>query len=234
MGDFFARVLGLGHIRGLPILAVVLLGVFLLERRDKVVHQAYYWCAIIIVRTAATNLADLAASDMKQPRLLVMGALAIALVAVLLWRRSKFAATIQTNSTSKASLLDTDSKYWVCMLIAGTLGTVLGDFAAGDASLGLANASVMLSFVVGLVFYFGRGRLQTTALYWSTIVMVRAAGTTVGDFLASNRGVALGLSLSTALTGLLFIVALIAWKESPANPDSGRRSRNRAVTGSDT
>ena len=30
-----------------------------IERFDRTVHQAYYWIAIIIVRTAATNTADL-------------------------------------------------------------------------------------------------------------------------------------------------------------------------------
>jgi uncharacterized membrane-anchored protein len=99
------------------------------------------------------------------------------------------------------------------MLIAGTLGTVLGDFSAVDASLGLGKASVVLSFVLGLIFYFGRGWLRTIPLYWSTIVMVRAAGTAVGDFVASNRGLGLGLQLSTAVTGLLFVATLIVWKE---------------------
>jgi len=45
MGDFFARVLGLGHIRGVPFLAVALVAVLLLERRAKPVTQVYYWLA---------------------------------------------------------------------------------------------------------------------------------------------------------------------------------------------
>ena len=215
MGDFFARVLGLGHIRGVPFLAVALVALLLLERRAKAATQAYYWIAIIIVRTAATNLADLAASDMKQPRLLVMGVLAAMLISALALWRSKSAVIPDTDR--KLALPDTDSSYWLCMLIAGTLGTVLGDFVAGDAKLGLTDASIVLSGVLAAIFYLGAGRLQTTALYWSTIVVVRAAGTTVGDFFASNRGLGLGLRWSTALTGFVFVAALILLRRFDAD-----------------
>jgi uncharacterized membrane-anchored protein len=58
MGDFFARNLGLGHVYGLPFLALALAIVTISERFDRSVHQVYYWTAIIIVRTAATNVAD--------------------------------------------------------------------------------------------------------------------------------------------------------------------------------
>jgi uncharacterized membrane-anchored protein len=116
-------------------------------------------------------------------------------------------------AAGEAALPETNANYWLCMLVAGTLGTVLGDYCAVDAGLGLGQASIVLSFALGLIFYFGRGRLRWVPLYWSTIVVVRAAGTAVGDYLASNRGLGLGLQLSTALTGLLFIATLIVWRE---------------------
>jgi uncharacterized membrane-anchored protein len=218
MGDFFARILGLGHIRGVPILAALLIAVLVLERRDRWTHQAYYWLAIIVVRTAATNLADFAASDMKQPRLMVMAVLAVMLVAALALAYARSGRAVL--GAGNGALPDTGANYWLCMLIAGTLGTVLGDFAAGDAGLGLANASLVLSFVLGLIFYFGRGRLRMIPLYWSTIVVVRAAGTAVGDFLASSRGAGLGLQLSTAVTGLVFIAALLIWRERARTPQA--------------
>jgi uncharacterized membrane-anchored protein len=65
---------------------------------------------------------------------------------------------------------------------------------------------------LGGAFYIGRRWLQIIWIYWFTIVLVRAAGTAVGDFLAS-RAVGLGLPLSTALTGLLLVATLMLWKE---------------------
>jgi uncharacterized membrane-anchored protein len=84
MGDFFARNLGLGHVAGLPFLALALAIVIASERFDRSVHQVYYWTAIIIVRTGATNFADFACGDMKLPRGLVIIGLAVALVVALL------------------------------------------------------------------------------------------------------------------------------------------------------
>src|ERR1700733_15412476 len=83
MGDFFAHNLGLGHVAGLPFLAAALAIVMVAERFDGLWHQVYYWCAIIIVRTAATNFADFAAGDLKLPRLWVMVVLAILLMAAV-------------------------------------------------------------------------------------------------------------------------------------------------------
>jgi uncharacterized membrane-anchored protein len=214
MGDFFAHVLGLGHVRGLPILAAVFAAVYFFEKRDKARHEAYYWLAIIVVRTAATNLADLAASDLKQPRLLVMAVLAILLAGSMALYRRKARTTLAPTASG---LPDTGPIYWTCMLVAGTLGTVLGDYAAVNAGLGLANASIVLSLLLGSMFYFGRPFLAAIAFYWPTVVMVRAAGTAVGDFLASQRGLGLGLPVSTTLTGLAFVAALIFWKKLEAS-----------------
>jgi uncharacterized membrane-anchored protein len=43
------------------------------------------------------------------------------------------------------------------------------------------------------------------------VVAIRAAGTAVGDFISGRN--MLGLPVSTAVTGILFVVLLLAWKE---------------------
>jgi uncharacterized membrane-anchored protein len=62
-GDFLSHNLHLGHWRGLAPLAVVFLLIVWAERRARIATEAYYWLAIIVLRTAATNLADLATHD---------------------------------------------------------------------------------------------------------------------------------------------------------------------------
>jgi hypothetical protein len=214
MGDFFAHNLGLGHVDGLPFLAMAFAIVIAGERFDQAVHQAYYWAAIIIVRTAATNSADFLCGDMKLPRVWVIAALtALLAVAVVvswqwLWRRKP--------DQGDAAVLRADTGYWISMFIAGTLGTVIGDFCSHNLHLGDAGASILLSPILGLLFVLARGGLvRALWFYWLTVVMVRAAGTAVGDLIAS-RGV-LGLPLSTLVTGVIFVGLLIAWKE-PARP----------------
>jgi uncharacterized membrane-anchored protein len=212
MGDFFARDLGLGHVAGLPLLALALAIVAISERFDRSVHQVYYWTAIIIVRTGATNFADFACGDMKLPRLLVTAGLAALLVAAVFaswqfaWRRQ--------SDTGDASdtVLRADAGYWVSMFIAGSLGTVIGDYCSHDLHLGDGGASLLLAPILAVLFLIARnGLLRSLPYYWLTIVAVRAAGTAVGDLVASRN--MLGLPLSTLVTGGLFIALLGIWDE---------------------
>ena len=140
MGDLFARNLGLGHIAGLPFLAAALVIVIAVERFDRMRHQIHYWIAIIIVRTAATNFADFAAGDLKLPKILVMAALTLILIAAL-WMSWQFAWRRLANKAD--DVLRADLGYWACMFIAGTLGTVIGDFCSHNLHLGDAGAALL-------------------------------------------------------------------------------------------
>jgi len=211
MGDLFARNLGLGHVAGLPFLAVALAIVIVAERLDRIQHEVYYWIAIIIVRTAATNFADFAAGDLKLPRVWIMAGLTVLLVAAL-WLTWQFAW--RRLATKTDNVLRADFGYWVCMFIAGTLGTVIGDFCSHNLKLDDAGAAMALSpVVVALLLVGWRGPLRALPFYWLTVVSIRAAGTAVGD-LVSGRNM-LGLPLSTALTGILFVLLLVLWKHDP-------------------
>jgi uncharacterized membrane-anchored protein len=214
MGDLFARNLGLGHVAGLPFLAIALAVVLVAERFDGIQHQIYYWTAIVIVRTAATNFADFAAGDLKLPRVWIMAALVLLLAASLglvwqfAWRRAAGKAD---------NLLRADLGYWVCMFIAGTLGTVIGDYCS-HLGLGDGGAALLLSPIVAILFLVGaRGPLRLLPFYWLTVVAIRAAGTMVGDFISGRH--VLGLPVSTAVTGILFVLLLVVWKQS-ARPEA--------------
>jgi uncharacterized membrane-anchored protein len=216
MGDLFARNLGLGHVSGLPFLAAALAIVIVAERFDRLRHPSYYWLAIIIVRTAATNFADFAAGDLKLPRIWVMAALTILLVAAL-WLSWQFAWRRFAGKTD--NLLRADVGYWVSMFIAGTLGTVIGDFCSHNLHLDDAGAAILLSPIVAALFLIGRqGPLRLLPFYWLTVVAIRAAGTAIGD-LVSGRNM-LGLPLSTAVTGILFVALLLFLREPTKSEQS--------------
>jgi uncharacterized membrane-anchored protein len=110
-------------------------------------------------------------------------------------------------------VLRADLGYWVCMFLAGTLGTVMGDYSSHNLKLDDGGAAILLSPLLAILFVAGRdGRLLLLPLYWTTVVMIRAAGTAVGDYLAGRH--MLGLPLSMAVTGIVFVVLLIVWRES--------------------
>jgi uncharacterized membrane-anchored protein len=212
MGDFVARNIGLGHVAGLPFLAAALAIVMIAERFDRKTHQVYYWIAIIIVRTAATNFADFACGDLKLPRLAVMAGLAVILALALwvswqvVWRGSDG----KTDQTLPA--LRADFGYWICMFVAGTLGTVIGDYCSHNLQLDDGGAALLLSPIVAALFLSGRnGLLFWLPFYWSTVVAIRAAGTAVGDFVSGRQ--MLGLPLSTLVTGVALIACLAVWRE---------------------
>jgi uncharacterized membrane-anchored protein len=190
--------------------------VIVAERFDRLQHQSYYWLAIIIVRTAATNFADFAAGDLKLPRIWVMAALTILLVAAL-WLSWQFAWRRLAGKTD--NLLRADTGYWVSMFIAGTLGTVIGDICSHNMHLDDAGAAILLSPIVAALFLIGRqGPLRLLPFYWSTVVAIRAAGTAIGD-LVSGRNM-LGLTLSTAVTGILFVALLLILREPTKSEQS--------------
>src|SRR5216684_4466916 len=83
-GDFLARNLHLGHARGLVPLAVLFCVILWAERRARQPTEVYYWLAVIVLRTAATNLADLATHDLKLGYGVVVSGLAALLVVILL------------------------------------------------------------------------------------------------------------------------------------------------------
>ena len=92
------------------------------------------------------------------------------------------------------------------------VGTVIGDFCSHNMGLDDAGASILLSPIVAVLFLAGRGgRLLLLPFYWLTVVLIRAAGTAVGDFISGRN--MLGLPESTAVTGALFIALLVIWRE---------------------
>src|SRR5258707_1255845 len=99
MGDFFAHNLGLGHVAGLPFLALALAIVVIGERFDRSVHQAYYWLTIVTVRAAGTVVGDFVAGrHMLGLALgtLVTGTLFVALLA--LWREPPAPKLVHADS----------------------------------------------------------------------------------------------------------------------------------------
>ena len=210
-GDFLARKLQLGHQHGLLPLAIFFGGILWAERRAKVTTEAFYWLAIIVVRTAATNLADLATHDLKLGYGLVEPGLTLLLVGILLLGAIKGAPTAPPEiPLIGRALPKTDAAYWVAMLTAGTLGTASGDFVAH--SIGLGSGSIITAMAYGIVLAVGaRGGGMSIIWYWTCIVAARTAGTTVGDLVARH----LGLTLSTLCTGLLLIGVLTLWRDAP-------------------
>jgi uncharacterized membrane-anchored protein len=204
-GDAYARVFGL--VNGLPLLIALFAVILWVEQRDQRPRQAYYWLAILVVRTAATNIADFTIHAIGTGP--AIGVLTLGLVVALLGGAA-LSTSSEASTSSRMELPRTDLAYWGIMLVAGTLGTAIGDYASFRSGLGLTGASMALSSVVAFALAAGSmGLLSFPLYYWFTIVGVRAAGTAVGDFFARH----LGLLPSTVASGILLVALLSLWKE---------------------
>ena len=207
-GDYFAKFFG--HLNGLPLLAVAFLSVLILERRDSGSSKAWYWIAIILVRTAATNLADWCAHGIGLvPALAVLAALLAAVIVSVNLRRDA-RGIVQGLPT-------VDATYWLTMLIAGTLGTALGDFSSFKTGLGLGGASIVLSLLVAVLVAIKSAESPALPLsYCLVVVAIRTAGTSVGDFFAHT----VGLWQSAVYFTLLFVAFFAATARSSPPPQS--------------
>lgn len=197
-GDFMGDELHLGHLSGLPWLVGLFALILLLDRMIRRPTPLWFWFAIITVRTAATNIGD-TFHDWH-----IDFAVSIPLVFVLFVG----AVWVYRQVTPLSNTIRVTPIYWVCMTLAGVLGTLAGDFASFRMHLTPPGTAVVVGALVALMLTIvQRRQILTPVLYWTTVALIRTAGTGAGDALAH----ALSLPWSTLLTGLAFLAPVIAF-----------------------
>jgi len=224
-GDLAAGPLGLGHIGGLLPLAAVFAAIVWAEKRLSWTTVAFYWFAIIVLRTMATNIADFGTHDLKLSYPAFEAALA-ALMAAMVWfdkTNGAEASGIRDRNGVWRGLPATNWNYWIVMLTAGTLGTALGDWIAQGFGFGVYWGSVVCVpiFLGALGLALTVGKLSKP-WYWIAIVACRTLGTDLGDMLvALFRTVtptrALALWISTACTAALLAAIIHFWSRTAAD-----------------
>jgi len=221
-GDLAAGPLGLGHVNGLLPMAMIFLAIVVAEKTLNWTTVAFYWGAIIVLRTMATNLADLMGHDLKMSYPAMQVGL-IALIAVMLLidkARGVQATGVMGRDGVWRGLPATDWNYWITMLTAGTLGTVIGDWLAEKDNLAfgpyVASLICVPVFLVAIFLATTVGKM-TKPWYWVVIVACRTLGTDLGDAsVVFLRGFtptrSMGLWVSTILTGCLLAAIVYFWK----------------------
>jgi uncharacterized membrane-anchored protein len=206
IGDAASDGLGLSSIAAFAVFAVAFATIVSINQRSRGGHESLFWIAIVIVRAAATDIADLAIQHFHLSYLTTIVGLTGLLMVVLAIVSASSAATV--GRVSRAGL-----GYWTAMLIAATLGTVLGDgigHVLFPVTIGVPVSACIAAVAVTLAFAYRAINGVTaaeTASYWVAIVAIRALGTNLGAIAAHL----LSLPLSIALSGLLLTGILTAW-----------------------
>lgn len=216
LGDFYAHESGLGIVQGLTVLALFAAVVFIVERFEQRRHEVYYWLVIILIRTGATNIADYLAYRAHFPEM----ELTMCLLGFLCLFGYATRRPAGITAESGCALPRTNAPYWLAMLTAGVFGTVVGDVS--EHAMGEGAALLVLTGVLlGVLVLAGRRAAQSIALYWTTVAVARTAGTAIGDWLAENKLLHIGLPISTLVTGVAFVALLVfsrsSAKEAPAS-----------------
>ena len=217
LGDCLSFYAHWNHWIGLAPSTIVFATLVFGERRSARATEAWYWSIVIVLRAAATNLADLATHTFGWPYPSVILGLVI-LQALVVW---PVLPRLLLDGTKETGRPAANGWYWLSLLTAGTLGTAIGDGTAEELHLGTGYGTLALGAIFAVVLAIGsRSRWTTKAAYWVPIIVVRAAGTCAGDWLAFrddpglNNGLHLGLPFSTALSCALFVATLFVWKAS--------------------
>ena len=198
VGDLWAQIVFSGRLTSLASLLAICAVAVWYDRRAAALTEAGYWVAIVAMRAAATNLADILTHDL---------ALGYVLVSVVLAVLTLVAARFTSPDLARGGSPRVDGAYWIAMFIAGLFGTVCGDLI--HHNIGLYAASAALCLVLAALILLREAYAPASVLlYWSIVMAERLAGTAVGDALASRRAVALGIVLATVCTSLLMVVAL--------------------------
>jgi uncharacterized membrane-anchored protein len=198
LGDLWAEILFPGPLTSLASLLTICAVAVWYDRRVAGRNEAGYWVAIVVMRAAATNLADIITHGLA-----VNYILASALLAVLTLIAARFTRPEPVRGGSPL----VDGAYWIAMFAAGLFGTVAGDFI--HHSIGLYAASGLLCLALASLIVARDFAASTSMLlYWAIVMAERCAGTAVGDALASRRAVALGLPIATVCTAVLTTGAL--------------------------
>src|SRR5882724_2904311 len=117
-GDLAAGPLRLGHVIGILPLGAVFLAIVWAEKVLNWTTVAFYWLAIIVLRTMATNIADFATHDMKISYPVFVLGLLIFMV-LMLWADRLWGANNDSFSKDAMRVPTTDWMYWITMLTAG-------------------------------------------------------------------------------------------------------------------
>jgi uncharacterized membrane-anchored protein len=223
LGDFISLYLHLGHWVGLFSVAAVFAVLLGLEKhfgsarldlrtnQNRVARasEAWYWTLVVLVRTAATNAADLATHTFQLDYSWVIAALEALQVMAVLGASTRPADAEHARYPKPV----VNGWYWASLMIAGTLGTAVGDCVADQFHLGTGWGTLALSIPVAAILMLGFAtRWAAKVTYWFAVIAIRSAGTTAGDWLADSS---LGLLASTCVSCATFAAVILLWRAVP-------------------
>jgi len=138
-GDWVTMTLSLGYLIGTVIFAVVFLGLVAGQVKAAIFHPFLFWATIVATTTLGTTIADFTDRSLGvgyPGGVAIVLALLIASFAIWYWVEGT--VSVESITTPRVEWF-----YWCTILFSQTLGTALGDWAAGSDRGGLGLGSIL-------------------------------------------------------------------------------------------
>ncbi|BDX29495.1 hypothetical protein TUM20985_00420 [Mycobacterium antarcticum] len=203
--DWINMTLGVGLAATALIFTVVLVAVLGWQLRLDRYVPFVYWLAVVVVSVTGTLYTDILTDTQGVPLAVSTSVFTIVLVVVfgIWWARER------TLSIHSIVTLPRELFYWLAVLVTFALGTAAGDWTleltgwAPGVSV-LLPAALIVAVVIGW-------RLGANAVlsFWLAYILTRPLGANLGDWFASPTAEH-GLGFGTALTSVIFLVAILA------------------------
>lgn len=169
-GDLLSTTLGLGYLYSLVLSAVLLATMLAYQFSIKRSHLASYWALVLISATFGAELSDALGRGLDLGNSLVTLILWICwAVTLILW----YLGTGKIRASKVRNRKD-ELFYWMAVIAANSLGSVLGDLLGDQFGIGLAGRiGVCMGILAFLWILRMSTRLDQALLFWIAFVFSR-------------------------------------------------------------
>ena len=116
-----------------------------------------------------------------------------------------------------------NTQYWLLMVLATTIGEIVGNLISRNLGLGYTTGSILLisTYFIAITAIVFSGK-QKHLMYWILIILGNIAGTNCADFITIEP-LQLGTVYGSLLVMAVLVFILIAWKfiAPKSNIDTG-------------
>jgi uncharacterized membrane-anchored protein len=169
-GDALSQALHLGYAPSLLVAALLSAALLLAQWRSRRWRPVLYWAVMLAASAFGAELSDTLARALHWGSAATAGALAAALLATCTaWRMHSGGPRVDTVRAP-----GDEGFYWLAVLLADSLGSVLGDLLGDSFGLGLLGSSAAFGVVLLLLLALRNAtRANRGALFWTAFVFSR-------------------------------------------------------------
>nr|WP_294900256.1 hypothetical protein [uncultured Pedobacter sp.] len=204
--DLLSVTLNLGLVVTSYIMAILLLGVIIIQFRSKKYIPWLYWLVVVFISVMGTLISDNLVDNMGVSLVTTSIVFAVLLIGIFIfWYLNEKTLSVHTITTTKREFF-----YWGAILFTFALGTSAGDLLSEYFGLGYPLAAMLFSGCIAVIYLAYKFiNLNAVLAFWLAYILTRPLGASIGDLLTQvpKDG---GLGISTTIINVLFLLIIIS------------------------